>query len=576
MDGEGDTGERGLLGCALWSDHVHSYLTDHAAILDQLTDHAERGYTFVAHNASYDLSVVFWQLGVSMRAVYYNSTFTHGEWKYSPKRPAAQLWDSFNLSGNLSLARLGEAIGLPKYKTPQSLGTEDFSQYNWKCEEHGTWECVECYALRDAEIVYRYMLSYADVLASWGVRPHRRIAGAAVDVWKALDRPVPIRIADSRIRHLARQSYYGGRVECFKLGSIAPIYTADVASMYPSVMLETAQPDPSCMVYAVDPPLSRFDWTREGVAECTVRVPACYVPPLPNKRHSERVFAVGLQRGTWTLLELRHAIRMGCDVLRIHKAGYSLGSLHPFTLFVGVLWELRNEYKKRNDPRAQTVKVLLNSCYGRLGLRGDVKREHIEVWGQGKQMRDYPGGHPYTAAGRPFVRYPVKMGYEQEWINVLWAAQITAAARVKLHWHLIAQGDALVYCDTDSVFSSRPIVGLADGLGGLTDHTPYSGAEIYGPKLYALLQSTGETQYRAKGVPRRFAERYLAGLPVTFDSPISPKAQARRGVAAGTWVQITRERQLVPARRVPTNPAALDTPHGTSDTLPPWIGPSGV
>ena len=294
------------------------------------------------------------------------------------------------------------------------------------------------------------------------------------------------------------------------------------------------------------------------------------------------------------MAELRYALTQGCTLLAVHRAAWSTRSLTPFTTFVSGLWELRQEYKRQGDPRAQTIKVLLNSAYGRLGLRGGLQQDIIEPWDphltasdyakKGRSGRKKPvygvdpdewpdvGVYPEIINGKPYVRYGRSVPYSHDWVNVLWAAQITALARVKLHRYLMMQGAGVVYCDTDSVFSTSPIAGLGDGLGSLSDPTMYAEAWIVGPKLYSLLQTDGTRLSKAKGVPRHLALDFLQGKQVIFQSPVSARKQRHGGAQAGEWIEIHRERQLVPHRRTPVQPQLLETDHGFTRTLPPHYG----
>jgi hypothetical protein len=572
IDAEGDVGKLGLLGVAFWTEGWQSYIEHHSTIKDALFWAAREGYTFVAHNAQYDLPVIFWQLDLEMKAVYYNDTFNRGEWKHDPSKPKAELWDSLNLAGGVSVAQLGRSLGLPKYDTPQILEGKDPNIYKWRCEAHEAWECLTCYALRDAEIVYRYMEAYTNTLAQWGVKPQRRIAGAASSVWRVLDRPGPIVISDKRTQYLARKSFFGGRVECFKLGHIPGVYTADVQSMYPSVMVETPFPNPADLVFMAEVHPSELPLHLEGVAECLVSIPHSYSPPLPNSQRGERVFGIGLQRGVWTFLELRYATQLGARIHRVYKASWSPTTLNPFPMFIGTLWELRQAYKTTEDARAQTAKVLLNSCYGRLGLKGKASCEIVEPWPSDRTLRQSIGAVPEEIGGKLYIRHETNAPYGLAWTNVMWASQITAAARVKLHRLMMLQGSNLVYCDTDSIFSMAPIVGLGDGLGQLSNQESYAEAWIVGPKLYHLAKPNGYETTRAKGVPRALALRFLRGEEVVFQSPVKPKEMIHRGHAAGSWMEITRSRQLVPYRRQPTNPGALTQDGSWSDTSPPVFG----
>lgn len=159
------------------------------------------------------------------------------------------------------------------------------------------------------------------------------------------------------------------------------------------------------------------------------------------------------------------------------------------------------------------------------------------------------------------------MGHD--WTNVMWAAYITSAARVKLHQYICMQGYRIIYCDTDSILSQEPVLGIGEGLGSLTDHTNYQHAWIVGPKLYSLVDLDGNEIVKAKGVSHKVAKDFLTGKEVIFDSPVKPKGQFHRQQLAGTWIEISRQRGLVPHKRTPVDPQALLDGRGFSDTLPP-------
>ncbi len=578
IDAEGDVGGTGLLGVAFYSDFCTEYVVDTEVVKSRLLEHARAGYTFLAHNAQYDLPVIFWQLNINMKAVYFNGRFNRGEWRYDQRKPMAQLWDTLSLSGGISLAKLGNALGIRKYDTPQKLRGIDPDRYTWFCDAHNRGECEECYAIRDAEIVYRFVTSLTDQLAAWGVKPHRKISGIAVATWRALDQPSPILLRDWNVRKLSREAYYGGRVETFKLGHISPCYTADVVSMYPSVMLTTPYPDPAAMVYVRNPSVDSLPLECEGVADVELTVPTMYLPPLPYSHRGERMFPIGRLRGSWTILELRYALSLGCTVHRVHRLAFAHRSLYPFTNYIGMLWSMREAYKQSNDPRQLFAKLLMNNLYGRLGMREEVERQDVFM---SETMPKGGKGDSFNfnqIDGQPFWSKTRSDNFHNQWANVLWAAQTTAAARVRLHSYLTLQGDGLVYCDTDSVFSTRPIVGVGEGLGSLSDPTQYQSTVVAAPKLYALQELTGEWHAKAKGVSKEFALEYLRTGSATYRQPVKPRGQMQRGIAAGTWIEVTREHSLRPHRRHPTDPTYWERELGWSDTSPPvvpgpWIFP---
>jgi hypothetical protein len=299
-----------------------------------------------------------------------------------------------------------------------------------------------------------------------------------------------------------------------------------------------------------------------------------YVPPLPSVYTGELCYPIGTIRGGYTLRELRYAISVGCTVIQIHRVAYSTEFIYPFESFIGTLWAMREAYKQTEDPRQLFAKLLMNNLYGRLGMRDDLTRTDIYPCDLNVTLKKQPKSSWYTQDQKLYLTYERAQPHRNTWTNVVWAAQITAEARIRLHKAMMLQGDSLVYCDTDSIFSTSPIHGLSEGLGGLRPDGEYQAAVIAAPKLYSLQDHTGEWKAKARGVPREFALTFLRDGIARYKEPIKPLSQARRQIAAGTWVDTKTENQYLPARRLPISPELLDSDYGYSDTLPPWSGPS--
>lgn len=589
-DAEGDAGEKGLLGVSIVSDKVSIYCENWEDARKILSEHAKDGYTFVSHNAQYDIPVVFWQNKEDVRLIYYNQKFNHGVWLYDKESKPANIWDSLGLSGNIALADLGRSIGLPKYDTPQRLLGKDVSRYAWKCDRHDAWECEECYAIRDAEIVYNYMASYESFLAEYGVRPKRTIGSAAVALWKSLGQKEPIQINDDKClkkqkylmpdekksctclyclsEDMGRKAYYGGRVECFKLGEFNNVHYADVTSMYPFVMANRPMPNPKTMEFVAGPDTSLDYLQYEGVSEVNVYHPQVYIPCLPFRKDAKLQFPCGVFRGHWTHCEIRNLLRIGGKVLHIHRQMFSRESVYPFSTYVGTLMQLREQYKKDGDSRQQTVKILLNSLYGRIGIRIDQEEETMFPLPRGMSQADFPGMEMLISDVGSFIVAPKMHSRTNPYSNVLWAANITGYARLHLYHYLMLQGSDIIYCDTDSILSLSAIHGLGSGLGALDKAEFFDTAFVSAPKVYSLHSSDGAADYRAKGVPRQFAQEYIEWGKTSFNAPYKPREAARRGKTAGEWHTVPRSKQIEVDKRDILDPLALANKIGWTDTKP--------
>lgn len=568
IDVEGDAGEKGILGVAFYCPEIQEYVTDRNRIIAILKALAIKEYLFIAHNAEYDCAVIFWQLGLDCKMIYYNGRFNHAEWRWHPRRKMAHIWDTLALAAHLSLAKLGDSMGIPKYETPQVLEGIDPNRYKWFCESHNRGECLECYAIRDAEICYRYFDSYVSFLSQYGVAPKRTLGSSAVALWRKLDSPNNVGIRSERIDALARASYHGGRTEVFKVGTIPSVYMADVVSMYPYVMKTNPMADMDKITYLEGGGISAKVLKYEGVSEATVYHPDRHVPCLPVVSNDKLYFPIGNFRGTWAHSELRAAVERGVRIREIHTSTYSTRVCFPYLTYIDTLFALRAEFKKRGDARQAVVKIILNALYGRMGLSSEQEERRIQPVTAKDTMASLQGWELIPSDGVLYASKHKRMKKLNDWANVLWASNITAYARVHLLQYLEWQGDNLVYCDTDSVISTAPIQGLGEGLGSLEDQGHFQEALILAPKLYRLIRDSGEKVVRAKGVPRSVAEDYILKGEAEFSAPYKPTESLQQDQTAGVWRVIKKHRHLTPAKRQPVSDHYRDTGEGNSDTIP--------
>lgn len=170
-----------------------------------------------------------------------------------------------------------------------------------------------------------------------------------------------------------RQAYFGGRTEIFKpvfdseiLGKDF-LYYYDVNSLYPFVMKEHPYPDKFIKWTKGKRDFDRYEM---GIWKCKVRVPQdMYIPPLPIKFNERLIFPVGEFEGYWTKYELLYAQSLGCEILSYEKGAIFEDAGFIFKEFIDTLYNMRLEAKEKNDNVTQmTMKLLMNSCYGRMGI----------------------------------------------------------------------------------------------------------------------------------------------------------------------------------------------------------------
>jgi len=288
-------------------------------------------------------------------------------------------------------------------------------------------------------------------------------------------------------------TYCGGRVEVFQREASSLSYY-DINSSYPAVMREP-MPCEEPIWWHGEPPRVFTDVGSEyvGFVEADVELDE-YIPPLPVKRDNKLLFPTGRVSGRWDWAELslvRSAIRRwGKSVW--FKSKPLLKSM------VEDLYPYRDKSLPGYDEGlAYVVKILLNSLYGKFGQ--SAVRRKVVPW-----YPDLPkGAIPVDGTSESAVWY-IDEEVTAPYIMPQIAAHVTSLARIKLYRHMVAAGNNLAYCDTDSIITSSELA-CSTQLGELKNEYPgvtFDGTFL-APKLYMLRGSDGSTKVVAKGIRER-------------------------------------------------------------------------
>lgn len=321
---------------------------------------------------------------------------------HNAKKVKVRFIDTQLLTPNQSgLACLGEMVGLPKLAIPAPYSIERMAEYLEK-DTAG----FEQYALRDAEIVHRYVMQFFDFtqrefgraylpvsLGNIAVHQFEKTLKAhgiekasflgmktdTVNLYntnrgkyqrKKCDRLVATALTFERF---AIECYHGGRNEAFVCGypPIGEYYDFDLPSAYTTAMLN---------IYPVDFERCRcsqnvadFKCDVLGLARVTFAFPeGTRYPSLPVKTHNGLIFPL-TGESYCTSPEIENAVKQGCQITI--KEGYLFDWLNqdqrPFEDFVKFIRSKRSAYKK-GELSELLWKEVGNSLYGKLaqGLKG--------------------------------------------------------------------------------------------------------------------------------------------------------------------------------------------------------------
>ena len=456
----------------------------------------KKRYYVVAHNIGFDLRIT----GLT-------KFLTKSGWKrsllimegtnfmvrYKKGDTAIFLMNNMQLF-NSSLASLGESIGIAKLDV-------DFA----------TVENPELmtYCKRDVEVMrVAWNVWYRFVQDNDLGNFQHTIGSQAMSAYRHRFMEYDITVhTDDRATLLERDSYHGGRVECFRLGEQPrePYYVLDINSMYPFVMKNYPVPT-KLLRYYEKIPAKYFEEIRTEygyIVEAHVRLEK---PLLPATHNGRLVFPVGEIHGVFTKPELELALEQGTLLGVSRCALYNEET--AFSSFVSFFYAARKKFKADgNEQFAYFSKLILNSLYGKFGQ----KITEYKAIGYNAALPDESGTTYLPAIGQE-VKYrrldgitEIETG-EREAYNSFpaVASYITAAARAYLTTIIDKAGwSNVLYCDTDSVFVNQKgydrLVDEIDPdiLGKLKLEGKSDSVAIFGPKRYRF----GDKE-RSKGIRR--------------------------------------------------------------------------
>ena len=384
-----------------------------------------------------------------------------------PGRGRLIMVDSLNFFVT-SLAKMGEACGVPKLKMPDWDAPAD----EWFV-----------YCQRDVQVLRRCVTGLINWVKAEQLGRFRYTAPAqALSAYRHRFKEFPIEVHDEPdVRSLERSCYYGGRLECYYIGRTAkpgtarkwrrrysqlalrpkpqgPIYELDVCSLYPYVMRENDYPQK-----LVDSSFERgtcAGWRDIIAGDCAavVQLETTQAYPLRDEERGT-YYPVGTY---WTSLcgpELQRAV----DTKVITKcAAWSRYHLAPlFGGFVDFFWSRRHHYEETRDGLYATLcKLIMNSLYGKFGQKSaewqDVHGlEPPQYWGpwivcdEAEQTK-----HVYRCVGGN-VQQRLPQG-ELLHTSPIISAFITSFAREYMrHIRAIAGDENVLYLVTDAVYVTQ-------------------------------------------------------------------------------------------------------------------------
>lgn len=327
-----------------------------------------------------------------------------------------------------------------------------------------------------------------------------------------------------------RESYSGGAVDVYKphnkIGTYTmsdqyrKVYCYDVNALYPFVMASKLMPVGRPIVFEGN--IRRFEPNAFGFFYCEITSPSNLEHPILQRRVvTEEGMRTIAGLGTWTgwvcSAEMDRCVELGYQFTIIN--GYQFETANIFSDYIEKLYNIRMQFPK-GHPMNQIAKLLMNSLYGKFGMRADITRVEIfnifdeddreifhsllEVWGE--SVQDWFETDKHLFVVRDSI---VNLKHDEEEnyyhgldVNIAIASAVTSYARVHMSVFKNNPLFTLYYSDTDSIFVDRPLPEEFVGsfLGQMKLEYVINKAVFLAPKVYALITDEGKEIVKIKGI----------------------------------------------------------------------------
>jgi hypothetical protein len=333
----------------------------------------------------------------------------------------------------------------------------------------------------------------------------------------------PIHIPKYKQYKDIKNAYFGGRTEVLKTYG-EDLYIYDVNSLYSSVMLKDIPI--GNLIKSSDTNLDNYF----GFCYVTVDVPEYNKNPvLPFRDNLGNIYN---PTGNWTGWYSSEILKIARDIdktkITVHY-GYKLKKgENVFTNFINHYFDMKRKAEQlQNDGLRMLAKLMLNSLYGRFGLKYTLSTTKIV---SSSEFKELSLKHKVLDSFRfdeendlEYIRYSKepsdiiknidvklynklisKEGGEGDFItrSLPISAMITSYASSFMHPFLNLPDNECYYTDTDSLVLKHPLDPkyVGDGLGQFKLVGKIKRAYFISPKLYCLILENGDTIIKSKGV----------------------------------------------------------------------------
>jgi DNA polymerase elongation subunit (family B) len=326
------------------------------------------------------------------------------------------------------------------------------------------------------------------------------------------------------------KAYHGGHTDVYGLYSNEEIHSYDYSSMYPTQMFKHEMPTGKIDFFEGNP--LKTGETLESLASrhafinCSVYVDETLNRPvyqtiLKINGEARSACATGVFLNQWVYVpELLYYEELTKGKIYIIidsiQKGYLFDSKNIFKDYINDLYNIKKSVNK-NNPMYLISKILMNSLYGRMGLKQSLnifefmENQEIEKFSLSENVtiKEIIEFEEYSKSLVVTIKNSEEVCLKS---SVAIAAAITARSRMVLAPLLLDNELDILYIDTDSYKCKQKITDLAkykyldhEGLGALKYEGTFSESLFLLPKVYGgIYKNSGEEFTKIKGFKDKF------------------------------------------------------------------------
>lgn len=328
----------------------------------------------------------------------------------------------------------------------------DMFYYRWMLDNNR--DLIKKYCLQDAKLTAKVGEFIGSMFKDMKIDFNKPYSCASVSA-QYFSRYMPIAPFFARpVQQYAWNSFHGGRFECFQRGYFNNAYKLDIKSAYPFAL-------------SVMPDITKGYWLKIkeeipqglklGFFKVRLQVKNEFISPLHHKDKGLVVYPRTKREEYFiTLQEL--------EILKLYsKVEYELidgwvfvpkYDRRPYEDII-TLFNDKERYKDEGLELAHTVKIILNSIYGKTC-------EVIKTWEKvtDKELKD-----ELTNFAFKIKHYYKKVYKSGKLFNPVYASYITAFCRKQVLEQALKYPDDLIAIFTDALISKREFIPYDSGLG---------------------------------------------------------------------------------------------------------------